>query len=149
MSMYTLQVVFWGIEPSLTLFVRILTPSKGTSYAQGALTADGASSSCQRKVSENFALYRGMGIGFCVFGASTDGGLEPDVCSLLRHLSYAHTTRDLEARGLDGTRRDLDEYRCASSRTFRHILMNCTLLLSHTGLLQRLPDRLPDPGLWS
>jgi hypothetical protein len=28
---------------------------------------------------------------------------------LLRHLSYAHTTRDFEARGLDGARHDLDD----------------------------------------
>jgi hypothetical protein len=54
----------------------------------------------------------------------------PDACRLLRHLSYARTTRDFEARGLDGARRDLDEYRRASAKTFRHILMNCSLLLS-------------------
>ena len=89
-----------------------------------------------------------MGIGFCAFGASTDGGLEPDACRLLKHLSYARTTRDFEARGLDADRRDLDEYRRASAKTFRHILMNCTLLLSLTGIRQRLPNPLPDPGLW-
>ena len=71
-----------------------------------------------------------------------------DACRLLRHLSYARTTRDFEARGLDGARRDLDEYRRASARTFRHILMNCSLLLSLTGIRQRLPNPLPDPGLW-
>ena len=91
-----------------------------------------------------------MGIGFCALGDSTDGGLEPDACRLLRHLSYARTTRDFEARGLDGARRDLDENRRASARTFRHILMNCSLLLSltGTGLRQRLPNPLLDPGLW-
>ena len=71
-----------------------------------------------------------------------------DACRLLKHLSYARTTRDFEARGLDGARRDLDEYHRASARTFRHILMNCSLLLSLTGIRQRLPNPLPDPGLW-
>jgi hypothetical protein len=66
----------------------------------------------------------------------------------LRHLSYARTTRNFEARGLDGARRDLDEYCRASARTFHHILMNCSLLRSLTGLRQRLPNPLPDPGLW-
>ena len=42
-----------------------------------------------------------------------------------------------------GTRRDLDEYRRASSNTF----LNYTPLLSLTGLRQRLPNPLPDPGL--
>ena len=100
------------------------------------------------KYTKHYAPYRGMGIGFCAFGASTDGGLEPDACRLLKHLSYARTTRDFEARGLDADRRDLDEYRRASAKTFRHILMNCTLLLSLTGIRQRLPNPLPDPGLW-
>ena len=60
---------------------------------------------------KHYAPYRGMGIGFCAFGASTDGGLEPDACErvrtasgadgrLLRHLSYARTTT---CRGLRGT----------------------------------------------
>ena len=99
------------------------------------------------KYRKHYALYRGMGIGFCAFGASTDGGLEPDAygsCRLLKHLSYARTTRDFEARGLDGARRDLDEYHRASARTFRHILMKCSLLLSLTGLRQRLHNPLPD-----
>ena len=48
----------------------------------------------------------------------------------------------------NGARCDLDEYRRASARTFRHILINCSLLLSLTGLRQRLPNPLPDPGLW-
>jgi hypothetical protein len=84
------------------------------------------------KYRKHFAPYRGMGIGVCAFGARTDGpgGLEPDACRLLRHLSYARTTRDFEARGLVGTRCDLEEYRCDRLRNFRHILMNCTLLLS-------------------
>jgi hypothetical protein len=43
-------------------------------------------------------------------------------------------------RGLDGAGRDVDEYKRASARTFRHILVNCTLLLTLTGLRQRLPD---------
>ena len=41
-------------------------------------------------------------------------------------------------------RRDVDEYKRASARTFRHILMNCTLLLPLTGLRQQLPDSLPE-----
>ena len=46
-----------------------------------------------------------MGIGFCVFGAGTEGGLEPDACRLLRHLYYARTTINFKARGLDGAGR--------------------------------------------
>ena len=41
---------------------------------------------------------------------------------------------DFQERGLDGAGRDVDEYKRASARTFRHILMNCTLLLTLTGL---------------
>ena len=48
-------------------------------------------------------------------------------------LSYARTTLDFHERGLDGAGRDVDEYTRASARTFRHILMNCTLLLTLTG----------------
>ena len=84
------------------------------------------------KYCTHYAQYRWMGIGFCAFGASTDGGsftVEPDDCCLLKHLSYARTTRDFEARGLDGDRRDLDEYRRASARTFRHILIDFWLCL--------------------
>ena len=46
---------------------------------------------------------------------------------------------------VDGAGRDGDEYKYkrASARTFRHILMNCTLLLTLTGLLQRLPAMIP------
>ena len=47
---------------------------------------------------------------------------------------------------LGGAGRDADEYKRASARTFRHILMNCKLLLTLTGLpsRQRLPDPLPE-----
>ena len=91
----------------------------------------------------------GWGLGFVHLGLAQpdDGGLEPDACRLLKHLSYARTTRDFEARGLDADKRDLDEYSRASARTFRHLLMNCSLLLSLTGIRQRLPNPLPDPGL--
>jgi hypothetical protein len=44
----------------------------------------------------------------------------------------------------DGAGRDVDEYKRATARNFRHILMNCTLLLTLTGLRQRLPDPLPE-----
>jgi hypothetical protein len=45
---------------------------------------------------------------------------------------------------VDGAGRDVDEYKRASARTFRHILMNCTILLTLTGLRQRLSDPLPE-----
>ena len=95
------------------------------------------------KYAKHYGPYLGMGYSFCAFGTGTHGGLEPDACRLLRHLSYARTTLDFQERGLDGARRDVDEYKRASARTFRHILMNCTLLLTLTGLRQRLPDPLP------
>ena len=50
------------------------------------------------------------------------------------YFSYARTTIDFKARGLDGAGRDADEYKRASAKTFHHILMNCTLLLTLTGL---------------
>ena len=59
--------------------------------------------------------------------------------------SEPRTTLDFQERGLDGAGRDVDEYKCASARTFRYILMNCTLLLTLTDLRQRLPDPLPEP----
>ena len=37
-----------------------------------------------------------MGYCFCAFGMGTHGGLEPDACCLLRHLSYARTTLDFQ-----------------------------------------------------
>jgi hypothetical protein len=57
-------------------------------------------------------------------GPGTHGGLEPDACRLLRHLSYARTTLDFQERDLDGAGRDVDEYKRATGRTVRHILMN-------------------------
>ena len=59
-------------------------------------------------------------------------------------VTYARTTLDFQERGLDGAGRDVDEYKRASARTFCHILMNCTFLLTLTGLRQRLPDPLPE-----
>ena len=53
-------------------------------------------------------------------------------------------TRDFQELGLDGACRDVDEYKRASARTFCHILMNCTFLLTLTGLQHRLPDPLPE-----
>jgi hypothetical protein len=131
-----------------------LTLSLGFSTLQSGSLADRRRqliiSAVKAKYRKHYSPYhqRGMGIGFCAFGASTDCGLEPDACRLLRHLSYARTTRDFEARGLDGARCDLDEYCLASARTFCHVLMNCSLLLSLTGPRQRLPNQLLDPGLW-
>ena len=52
---------------------------------------------------------------------------------------------DFQARGLDGVGRDADEYKRARAKTFGHILKNCTLLLTLTGLRQCLPNPLPDP----
>jgi hypothetical protein len=66
------------------------------------------------------------------------------VSGLLCHLSYAWTTLDFQKRGLDGAGHDVDEYKRATARTFRHILMNCMFLLTLTGLRQRLPDPLPE-----
>ena len=83
--------------------------------------------------STNLMINLGMGYSFqCAFGTGTHGSLEPDACRLLRHLSYARTTLDFQERGLDGAGRDVDEYKHATARTFRHILMNCTLLLTLT-----------------
>ena len=96
--------------------------------------------------STNLMINLGMGYSFCAFSTGTHGSLEPDACRLLRHLSYARTTLHFQERGLDGAGRDVDEYKRATARTFqwRHILMNCTLLLTLTGLRQRLPDPLPE-----
>ena len=96
------------------------------------------------KYVKRYGPYLGMGYSFCAFGTGTHGGLEPDACRLLRHLSYARTTLDFQERGLDGAGHDVDEYKRATARTFHHILMNCTLLLTLTGLRQRLPDPLPE-----
>ena len=35
---------------------------------------------------------------FVPAGTGTDGGLEPDACRLLRHLSYARTTLDFDIK---------------------------------------------------
>ena len=53
-------------------------------------------------------------------------------------------TLDFQERGLDGAGHDFDEYKRATARTFCLILMNCTLLLTLTGLRQRLPVHLPE-----
>ena len=64
----------------------------------------------------------------------------PNLCNTLKKHPSPHAI--LQERGLDGAGRDVDEYKRASARTFRHIRMNCTLLLTLTGLRQRLPDPL-------
>ena len=96
------------------------------------------------KYAKHYGPYLGMGYSFCAFGTGTQGGLEPDDCRLLCHLSYTWVTLNFQEQGLNGASRDVDEYKRASARTFCHILMNCTLLLTLTGLRQRLPDPLPE-----
>jgi hypothetical protein len=96
------------------------------------------------KYAKHYGPYLGMGYSFCAFGTGTHGGLEPHACRLLRHLSYAWMTLDFQERGLNCAGRYVDEYKRASARTFRHILMNCSLILTLTGLRQRLPDPLPE-----
>ena len=75
------------------------------------------------------------------------GALEPDACRLLKHISYARTTLKFQARGLDGVGRDQEEYKRAAGRAFRRTLMNCTAMLTLSGLYQRLPDPLPSLAL--
>ena len=55
------------------------------------------------------------GYSFCAFGTGTHCSLEPDNCRLLHYLSYAWTTLDFQERGLNGARRDVDEYNVTSS----------------------------------
>ena len=88
-----------------------------------------------------------MGVSLCAFGTGTSGALEPDACRLLKHISYARTTLEFQARGLDGVGRDQEEYKRAAGRAFRRTLMNCTAMLTLSGLYQRLPDPLPGPNL--
>ena len=88
------------------------------------------------KYAKHYGPYLGMVYSFCAFGTGTHVCLESDTCCLLRHLSYAQTTLDFQERGLDGAGRDVDEYKRASARTFHHILMNHTILLTLTGLRQ-------------
>jgi hypothetical protein len=90
-----------------------------------------------------------MGVGLCAFGTGTSGALEPDACRLLEHIpvSYARSTLEFQARGLDGVGRDQEEYKRAAGRAFRRTLMNCTAMLTLSGLYQRLPDPLPGPNL--
>jgi hypothetical protein len=114
-----------------------------TTGARGPRRPTAMAQAVKAKYAKHYGPYLGMGYSFCAFGTGTHGGLEPDACRLLRHLSYARTTLEFQERGLDGAGRDVDEYKRASARNFRHILMNCTLLLTLTGLRQRLPDPLP------
>ena len=103
--------------------------------------------SCHRQVTKHYNPYKGMGVGFCAFGTGTSGALEPDACRLLKHISYARTTLEFQARGLDGVGRDHEEYKRAAGRAFRRTLMNCTAMLTLSGLYQRLSEPLTNMAL--
>ena len=114
-------VVLSGTEPSLTLFERTLTPSWGVYMLRSGSLADRRRQLMPSRPSIVSTMRRteGWGLGFVLLEPAlmVDWSRTP----LLKHLSYARTTRDFEARGLDGARHDLDEYRRASARTFCHI----------------------------
>ena len=92
------------------------------------------------KYAKHYGPYLGMDYSFCAFGTGTHGGLEPDACRLLRHLAYARTTLDFQERGLDGAGRDVDEYKRATARTFRHILMISDFVFVYGHLIIVTPD---------
>ena len=107
----------------------------------------GPASAVTAKYTKHYNPYKGMGVGFCAFGTGTSGALEPDACRLLKHISYARTTLEFHARGLDGVGRDQEEYKRAAGRAFRRALMNCTTMLTLSGLYQRLSEPLTNMAL--
>ena len=84
----------------------------------------GPASAVTAKYTEHYNPYKGMGVSLCAFGIGTSAALEPDACRLLKHISYARTTLEFQARGLDGVGRDHEEYKRTLRREQRRELKN-------------------------